>query len=418
MISRSGPAPILVEDCWRLILDSTSTNRQRPMSLRTRVILKAIMHAKTVLSDSDIRHALDQVAVEEDIRIPHEQLQLVTQAIREQRAATCTMKPSPMMQLSKDRLVRMKVSQLKEILLGHGIQPAGLKADMIEQILAARDKALSTARRKEQGGISSPREDEPASTILILDYRLEMFPWEAIDVLQEANVTRMPSLELLLRNAEACCDKSQHGVTLGQTAVIDNTRVSFALNPGGDLIATQQNLESRFRQGRDELNWSGVIGYAPDEAMTRKFLTESDLFIYCGHGSGERYFPRDKIAALGAKACSAALLFGCSSGRMEREGVFGPNGAVLAYLRARSPCVLAMLWDVTDRDVDLMCIDLFDKWLMETGRDASKTELSHALKSARKCCKLQFLNGFAAVCYGIPLVVRDDTQKPAKRQRL
>lgn len=159
-------------------------------------------------------------------------------------------------------------------------------------------------------------------------------------------------------------------------------------------------------------------------------MLSSDLFIYCGHGAGEKYFHRDKILTLATSGCSAALLFGCSSGHVEREGIFGPYGATLSYLRAGSASVMAMLWDVTDKDVDLMAIDLLESWILSppatrqcsAQKTATGRTLAAALQSSRQRCKLKNLNGLAAVCYGLPLVVTEmdgcgDQIHKLKRQR-
>lgn len=143
----------------------------------------------------------------------------------------------------------------------------------------------------------------------------------------------------------------------------------------------------------------------------RRYLAESDLLIYCGHGSGEKYLHRDKIRSI-ESGCSAALLFGCSSGRLESEGVFGPDGAVLSYLRAGSPGVLAMLWDVTDKDIDQLSVRVLQQWLLpsedQEGVGENNRALAHVVQASRGVCKLQYLNGHAAVCYGLPLHVYAD----------
>ena len=51
----------------------------------------------------------------------------------------------------------------------------------------------------------------------------------------------------------------------------------------------------------------------------------------------------------------AALLMGCSSGRLRTErGATGNAcvGPVATYAAHGSPCVVVNLWDVTDRDID------------------------------------------------------------------
>ncbi len=131
----------------------------------------------------------------------------------------------------------------------------------------------------------------------------------------------------------------------------------------------------------------------------------SDIFIYCGHGAGEKHFHRDEVLKLKGAKLSAALLFGCSSGRLEREGIFGPNGAVLAYLRAGSPAVLAMLWDVTDKDVDRLCLRLLEDWIEGKVSECRNRSLGHMLQDSRDVCKLKNLNGLAPVCYGLPTFI-------------
>lgn len=139
----------------------------------------------------------------------------------------------------------------------------------------------------------------------------------------------------------------------------------------------------------------------------RRFLTDSDLIIYCGHGSGEKYLHREKIKSIGC-GCSAALLFGCSSGRLESEGEFGPEGAVLSYLQAGSPGVLAMMWDVTDKDIDQLSVRVLNEWLLASSDSGGSKSLASVVQASRRVCKLPFLNGHAAVCYGLPLYVASD----------
>lgn len=129
-------------------------------------------------------------------------------------------------------------------------------------------------------------------------------------------------------------------------------------------------------------------------------LLQHELLVYCGHGAGEKYYHSERILKLKRVAC-AILLFGCSSGRVKQEGIFGPDGAVISYLRVGSPCVLAMLWDVTDKDVDKLSLALITEWLLKKPAES----LSSVLERSRCVCKLQHLNGLAAVCYGLPLRV-------------
>jgi separase len=103
------------------------------------------------------------------------------------------------------------------------------------------------------------------------------------------------------------------------------------------------------------------------------------------------------------------LLFGCSSGRLKGSGEYEPEGNVLNYLLAGCPAVVANLWDVTDKDLDLFSKELMDSWI--DGRSTvspsfDKTSLPGCVAVARKKCKWPFIVGAAPVCYGVPVINR------------
>ena len=71
---------------------------------------------------------------------------------------------------------------------------------------------------------------------------------------------------------------------------------------------------------------------------------------------------------------------------------------------------MAVLWDVTDGDIDRLSKALLESWLEggeEDGEEEGEREvpISIALAEARSVCKLEGLNGYAAVVYGNPSIV-------------
>ncbi|RHY61680.1 hypothetical protein DYB34_006127, partial [Aphanomyces astaci] len=177
------------------------------------------------------------------------------------------------------------------------------------------------------------------------------------------------------------------------TTSISRQRVHYMVNPGGDLVHTAQFLDPFLSRGRTEWFWSTCDNVCD----TVSCLGQSDVFLYCGHGSGERYISRELVGKLAA--CPVALLMGCSSAKLTNAGLYQPEGMVASYVRAKSPAVVGMLWDVTDRDLDRLSLALLTKWF-DTG-----LSLAEALTYARHECKLPCLNGLAAVCYGLPVFV-------------
>ena len=66
-----------------------------------------------------------------------------------------------------------------------------------------------------------------------------------------------------------------------------------------------------------------------------------------------------------------------------------------------SPCVIANLWDVTDKDIDRFTDKLLNLWLAAKSGDA----ICGSLAESRDECRLPYLIGAAPVVYGIPLSI-------------
>ncbi len=74
----------------------------------------------------------------------------------------------------------------------------------------------------------------------------------------------------------------------------------------------------------------------------------------------------------------------------------------LSFSFSHSPCLVANLWDVTDRDIDRFLEQLLKSWL--TGDESgSKKSLLDYMSEARRACKLQYLIGASPVVYGLPV---------------
>ena len=155
----------------------------------------------------------------------------------------------------------------------------------------------------------------------------------------------------------------------------------YILDPESNLADTRERMRELF----DDLSskygweWNGFIGEIPSgDVIEAALRRENSLYIFCGHGGGECILPRSKFdrlflenrndqGSIQSKCQSSLLLIGCSSGRLESvnahreereeyaplgEYHYEPDGAIISYLCAGAPCVVANLWDVTDRDID------------------------------------------------------------------
>ncbi|WOL20055.1 hypothetical protein Cni_G28857 [Canna indica] len=280
--------------------------------------------------------------------------------------------------------------------------------------------------------------------IIVLDSDVQMLPWENLPILRSQEVYRMPSVSSIFLTLQRSCSHHKKDKAFGTIIpAVDPFDVYYLLNPTGEFIHTQVEFEQWFKNQE----WEGRAGNIPTTEELILALQKRDLFLYFGHGSGTQYISEREIKKL--DHCAAPLLMGCSSGSLERMGCYDPQGAPLSYLLAGSPCVIANLWDVTDKDIDRFGKALLKSWLdndtkdgplvkqmscmgintevsstsTRTRRKAHK-EKSHDLSDisdskqaynrnriasfmsdARESCKLPLLVGAAPVCYGVPTVI-------------
>jgi separase len=134
-----------------------------------------------------------------------------------------------------------------------------------------------------------------------------------------------------------------------------------------------------------------------------KQLETRDIFLYFGHGGGEQYASIHKIQKL--SSCAAALLMGCSSGKIHDAGNFNSWGTSVSYLQAGSAAVVASLWDVTDKDLDRFSKEMLGQWGLLKENDVAKS-LTEAVAIARDSCYLKYLVGAANVVYGCPVILQ------------
>ncbi|KAI4296272.1 hypothetical protein L6164_036245 [Bauhinia variegata] len=279
--------------------------------------------------------------------------------------------------------------------------------------------------------------------ILVLDYEVQMLPWENLPILRKQEVYRMPSVSSISAMFERSRnDPAQEGRTSPTFPLIDPLDAFYLLNPSGDLNNTQDEFENWFRCQ----NIEGKAGSIPTVEELAAALTNHDLFLYFGHGSGAQYIPRHEIQKL--QKCAATLLMGCSSGSLVLHGSYAPQGIPLSYLLAGSPAIVANLWEVTDKDIDRFGKAMLDAWLRERlnfpveclqcnliteeleamnlkgckgkGKKVSKKKLQEVCETdshkncdhrpkigsfmgqAREACILPYLIGASPVCYGVP----------------
>ncbi|KAK0931735.1 separin protein [Friedmanniomyces endolithicus] len=240
--------------------------------------------------------------------------------------------------------------------------------------------------------------------ILILDKRLQAFPWESLPYLQGSSVSRMNSMLGLRERILAM--RQQRSSLSDECYKVCRTSGAYILNPSGDLTSTQMMLfpplESLAQvQGS---SWTSVVQREPNEEEFRTALTNSSMLLYFGHGAGSQYIRPRSIKKL--HSCSEVVwLMGCSSGAVTEYGELEPSAVPFAYLMAggngsdaaspaedaeiratrNSKCmaVVATLWDVTDKDIDRFSLAMGEEWGLWPASEASKLPAKTPRKGER-----------------------------------
>lgn len=254
-----------------------------------------------------------------------------------------------------------------------------------------RSQLTEAARHHLQSLDKAPRNP----VILILDSEVQSICWESLPSLRKCHqaVSRVPSLPYLYSLWTAHASDNGSVVTSG----VAQDNIFYVLNPDKSLPATEKRLGEAFKCWE---SWEGVVGEVPKKQQLQQALQGKDAFMYCGHGSGSKYLPRDEVEKLRVRA--VPLLLGCSSGELTRVGrTVDPLGDAHSYLIAASPALLGFLWPVTDRDVDRWTVTFLEHWL----RDGGQEELLQAVADKREDF-MHFTNGAALVVYGLPLRAR------------
>ncbi|KAM0717510.1 hypothetical protein Q7P37_007362 [Cladosporium fusiforme] len=219
---------------------------------------------------------------------------------------------------------------------------------------------------------SEVKHSDDQHVVLVLDKRLQAFPWENLPCLEGVSVSRVGSMLSLRDCIGAMRAESRH--------LVSRKSGAFILNPSSDLASTQTTLEPSLAKAAavEGASWSSIVNRAPQEDEFKATLETSAMTLYFGHGAGSQYVRPRTIKKLD-KCSEVVWLMGCSSGAVTEHGELEPQAVPLAYLNAgRKSCpaetqqepaqnskclaVVATLWDVTDKDIDRFSLTVGEEW--------------------------------------------------------
>ena len=279
---------------------------------------------------------------------------------------------------------KLRVDQLKSCLKLGGMSTSGRKPELVQRLQSRR-----------------------STRVLFLSDSLQTIPWESMQKLREKATCRLLMFSLLSSFEQY--DQNRFEINK------DPYEGSYLVNPDGDSRRTETTFRDFLRNltntHTDKFKWEGIFGPPqPVEKLVDR-MNSSDVYLYCGHGAGEKFIDKNKLHSLSGGA-PAALLMGCSSARLisvaENSGrlqnTLDLKRPLLDYVSASFPAIVGNLWDVTDRDIDKFATSLLENWL-ETDNN-----LEAALQKARNHCKMEYLNGAAPICFAVP--VRKRLEEP------
>ena len=259
-----------------------------------------------------------------------------------------------------------------------------------------------------------------APLVLVLDGECMQVPWETLPFIgadrnaggAKQPISRVASWQWVVERAQSQ-SQSNHDVLLRDSTVW--------MCPDDELVATRKNMTACFKKTHPTSTYiaPAQCGESVVEAVRR-----SQLYVYCGHGDGARYFcdtetkkrrkHLEAVRRVGAQprdAGAVALIMGCSSAKLECHGDFGVHesmrgegpGCPLAYLDGGFDSVVGMLWDVTDKQIDLITKKLLGD-LQPAGQEEEEACVLQLLPNARRACKAKchYAVGAALVCFGLP----------------
>uniref|UniRef100_A0A2H1W5J8 separase n=1 Tax=Spodoptera frugiperda TaxID=7108 RepID=A0A2H1W5J8_SPOFR len=218
--------------------------------------------------------------------------------------------------------------------------------------------------------------------ILIVDERLDTFPWETLPILNQHPVSRMENIHFLYYLYKvheksivdgyyaAKCEVGRYVINPGKLITKEE---AWHVNERTSSRPSRRERHSGRRGSQKNLDrmenrmtsfveywcpgWKGHVGEAPSPADFISHISEADVFLYCGHGDGCQLAAGGGGAGgagvEGARGGALVLLAGCGSVRLQQPAPRAPPAAAHHHLHiAGCPMVIGMLWEVTDLEVD------------------------------------------------------------------
>ncbi|KAI5180222.1 hypothetical protein NEOKW01_0551 [Nematocida sp. AWRm80] len=273
---------------------------------------------------------------------------------------------------------------------------------------------------------------------LVMEDSLGNIPMEMCDLFRNNGIFRSISLNELIEEHRT---RKKQQIFKATSTQSNKQQFFYVLNPENNLHRTEERLEEVISTYLPHS--LGIKGRIPRPFEIEENILSHDIFLYFGHGGGEKFFtPRrltqlykqklkekerlsenasslerdkailsntngipydhrvsDKDIAMTVIDFSlrskCIFLFGCASAKMYSYSSYNIHSTSISYLlHPLVSTVVGTLWDVTDKDLDIMSIGIIE------ALNKRKQPLSYTLNHLKHSCKLKYLNGSALIMYG------------------
>ncbi|KAI7850533.1 peptidase family C50-domain-containing protein [Circinella umbellata] len=147
------------------------------------------------------------------------------------------------------------------------------RADIVQnQLKGEINRYHETASIK---NIDTMTREQNDHVILIPDNHLHPIPWESLPIMRSQPVSRLPCLSFLrdrIMRSLAANDDDDNWTEVS----INSKKTCYVLNPSGDLMHTQNEFETAFKNMD---GWQGLIQEKPVELQWQNMLESRDLYM-------------------------------------------------------------------------------------------------------------------------------------------
>ena len=276
------------------------------------------------------------------------------------------------------------------------------KMSISEQLSEAADSKLFWAERKAA---------DLALGDLFVELEQLLIPFEALDsltLMHDDNkilwlavpdlLTGLP-LEAMPCFSDSVCVRLVPSLSPRDSSPRSVARKSYILNPNGDCRTTETSVLPILR----DLGWEGKAGHPTlSDKEFVKLLADTDVFLYSGHGGGEKHWSGASVQRLpihnGCGSHSVALLMGCSSAKP-----YGDHAAAFCtpfhYLIGGFRLVVGTLWDVLGRELDRMTLAMLSYISAAESVEELEERMPDIIHAAKRTVKLKNLSAASIVVY-------------------